>query len=110
MADLDDNEKEAEAVYYQALTLLDGLRDHAARRNVVLNWVKYICLSRASEITPPERDSLLPAFCLLTADFACHVTELPDRYPRDLDRDRCGKCPTCVAAGIQPPEAKEAIN
>jgi hypothetical protein len=99
----------ARAVYFSALASLDELESHEDRCAVVFNWVKYIMAMRSVDITPPGRDSLLPAFAMLCSQFACKVMDLPDEIGPELDMP-CGKCKRCKAAGIGATDKPETAN
>ena len=100
-AETDDRE----AVYYAVLATLDSLPTHEARSMVVMNWVKYVMLTRANEVTPGAETDLAPAFSFLCTEFALDVLGLPALYRArgnfECDCSRCKARAAAAKANVQ---------
>jgi hypothetical protein len=94
----EDMQVDAKAVYYAVLPELDELT-HVEQVNLLLNWIKYVSLRRADQVTPLQVRSLMPAYVRMCRDFALRVAALP-ALKLDTEEDRCS-CPNCRAEAEQ---------
>lgn len=114
MADEAEVIKQSEAIYSSVLGLLDELPSYEARALVVINWVKYVALSRADDLCPNKGEDAIAKFRLLCIEFAMKTVTLPDMLEEE-QRSRC-ICPRCEARRsraerpTEPAPKDEAIN
>lgn len=100
-----------EALYHSVLGLLDALPDYESRCIVVINWAKYVMLTRAEVMKPGLDIATLNAFRKLCIEFAGHIISLPDIMVESLNGHApCGRCKQCIAEGVKPPADESPVN
>lgn len=97
-----DADTQSEHAYRIVLPLLDSM-SYGDQRDVVLNWVKYVMIRWAEDVTPDTMHTALPAFTLLACRFASHIMGLPMAMGDELELKVCEGCPRCKVEGVEAP-------